>query len=422
MYSSERALVGRAPVSVGRSRLVLAAVVFVVLFSQLLLYPGVSQLVAALGGDPDASPFAATPLEASMWFLVAEFAAYVAFVGVWGVVSDATGRRTPFIVAGAFAGALGYLALAAAPSLGGDGVPFETVLLLRVFQGAMTIGAFSLTMTMLMDLEGGHGKNMGAAGIAIGLGAALGAPAGGQLTALDPLAPLVVAGGLLLCVGALVAVVPDRAPRERRTARAVLERVRRTPALTIPFAFGLIDRMTAGFFALVGTLYFQETFALGPAETGLLLACFFAPFAVLQYPLGILSDRVGRTIPIVLGSVLYGVGILGVSVAPTVATAALAMVLVGVLGALISPATMALVTDLVDDGGRGAAMAGFNLAGSVGFLAGFLVGGSVASTYGYEVAFLAVGGLEIAIALLALPAFLRLSLETTRQYGVSDDD
>ncbi|WP_049920082.1 MFS transporter, partial [Halobiforma nitratireducens] len=351
-----------------RDRVVLATVVFAVLFSQLLLYPGIATLVETLGADATTSPFAETPLDASMWFLVAEFAAYVAFVGVWGAVSDVTGKRTPFIIAGAVAGAAGYGLLAFVPAIGT--IPFEGVLLLRVFQGAMTIGALSLTMTMLMDLGGGHGRNMGAAGIAIGLGAALGAPVGGQLTEIDPIAPLVAATALLLCVGALVTVVEDRSPTHRRSARALLEGVRRRPTLSIPYAFGFVDRMTAGFFALVGTLYFQETFGLGAGTTGLLLACFFAPFALLQYPMGALSDRVGRTIPIVVGSLCYGAGILAVGAAPTVALAAIAMVAIGVLGALVSPTTMALVTDIADESERGLAMAGFNLAGSLGFLGG----------------------------------------------------
>ena len=391
-----------------RDRVVLAAVVFAVLFSQLLLYPGIADLVAVFSADTATSPFTETTLDASMWFLVAEFAAYVVFVGLWGVVSDATGRRTPFIVAGALAGAGGYAGLALIGAYAS--LPFEGILLIRAFQGAMTVGALSLTMTMLMDLDGGHGRNMGAAGIAIGLGAATGAPVGGQLTAIDPLAPLAAAALLLCLVGLTVTLVTDRAPQTHKTASAILDSVRRRPTLSIPYTFGFIDRLTAGFFALVGTLYFQATFEIDAALTGLLLACFFAPFALLQYPMGILSDRIGRTIPIVVGSLCYGVGILAVGAAPTVTVAAATMILVGVLGALISPATMALVTDLAADSERGVAMAGFNLAGSLGFLAGFLIGGTVASTYGYDLAFLVVGGLEIGIALIAAPIFVRLSL------------
>ncbi|MFP8955547.1 MFS transporter [Natrialbaceae archaeon A-CW3] len=391
-----------------RDRVVLAAVVFAVLFSQLLLYPGIADLVAALGADATTSPFTETTLDASMWFLVAEFGAYVAFVGVWGLASDFTGRRTPFIVGAALAGAAGYAGLVALAVL--TTIPFEGVLLVRIFQGAMTVGALSLTMTMLMDLEGGHGRNMGAAGIAIGLGAATGAPVGGQLTSVDPLAPLVAAAGLLCLVGLLVTLADDRAPTSNRSAKAILDGVRRRPTLTIPYAFGFVDRLTAGFFALVGTLYFQAAFAVDAATTGLLLACFFAPFALLQYPMGMLSDRIGRVVPIVVGSVCYGVGILAVGAAPTVTTAAISMLFVGVLGALISPVTMALVTDLADDDERGLAMAGFNLAGSLGFLGGFLIGGTVASTWGYDLAFLVVGSLEILIALVAVPVFLRFSI------------
>ena len=405
--------------SVRRDRTLLATVVFAVLFSQVLLYPGLPELVEVLGADVDPEADLATGIDASMWFLVAEFAAYVAFVGVWGLLSDATGRRTPFIVVAAVAGAAGYAALAAVPAVGT--IPFEGVLGLRVFQGAMTIGALSLTMTMLMDLSGGHGKNMGAAGIAIGLGAALGAPIGGVLSGIDPVAPLLAAATLLVLVGGLVTRVPDRAPSSVRTWRAILSGVRGRPTLTVPYAFGFVDRLTAGFFALVGTYYFRDAFGLDAAATGLLLACFFAPFALLQYPMGVLSDRIGRTIPIVAGSICYGAGILAVGAAPTLPMAAGAMVLVGVLGALVAPATMALVTDLADEHERGVAMGGFNLAGSLGFLGGYLVGGVVTSLRGYDAAFLIVGGLEILIALVAIPVFLALSIDRVAQFDPSEN-
>ncbi len=398
-----------------RDRIVLACVVFAVLFSQVLLYPGIEDLVAVLGADATTSPFAATALDASMWFLVAEFVGYVMFVGLWGVASDVTGRRRPFIVGGALAGAIGYATLAAVPAVGS--LSFEGVLAVRVLQGAMTIGAFSLTITMLMDLEGGHGRNMGAAGIAIGLGAAVGAPVGGTLTELDPTGPLLVAAGLLVCIAGLVSITDDRTPTRRWNATALAGSVRRRPALGIPYAFGFVDRLTAGFFALTGTFYFRDTFGVDAATTGLLLACFFAPFALLQYPMGALSDRIGRTIPIVVGSLCYGGGILAVGAAPSVTTAAIAMIAVGVLGALVAPATMALVTDIADERERGVAMAGFNLAGSLGFLGGFLIGGTVATSYSYAHAFLIVGGLEIAIALVAVPVFVKLSVRNPDTFG-----
>ena len=383
----------RACVSERRERTILAGVVFAVLLAQVLLYPGVDRLVAALG--------ASTTLDASMWFLATEFLAFVAFAGVWGAVSDATGRRVPYIVAGALVGSALYAALAWLS------VSFGLLLAVRAVQGAATIAAFSLSMTMLMDLSGGHGKNMGAAGIAIGGGTALGAPLGGQLYAVGPRVPLYAASALLVGVALLAALVPDRAPTgDGSRLRGVVARLWATPALSIPYAFGFVDRLTAGFFALVGTLYFRQTFGLTPAETGLVLALFFAPFALLQYPFGVLSDRVGRAGPIVAGSSLYGLAVVGVGLAPSVKLAGVGMVAVGVIGALMAPATMALVTDLVGDSDRGTAMAGFNAAGSLGFLAGILVGGSVAGEFGYLAAFVVAGGGELLLALLLLPRLL----------------
>ncbi|WP_424003396.1 MFS transporter [Haloarcula salina] len=386
-----------------RDRGLLAGVVFAVLLAQVLLYPGVDRLVTALGASGD--------LNASMWFLAAEFGAFVAFAGVWGALSDVSGRRTPFIAVGAAGGAILYAVLG---WFAVDGqTPFLVVLAVRTLQGAATIAAFSLSMTMLMDLGGGHGKNMGAAGIAIGSGTALGAPLGGQLYEVATPLPLYAASALLFAVAGLAVVVEDRAPdSDGRTLAAALTGLRRTPTLSIPYAFGFVDRMTAGFFALVGTLYFREAFDLGPGETGIMLALFFAPFALLQYPFGTLSDRIGRTVPIVVGSLLYGLVVIAVGLAPTVTTAGAGMVATGVIGALMAPATMALVSDLAASTERGTAMAGFNVFGSVGFLAGILVGGSVAGAFGYLAAFLVAGGTEVAIAVLALPRLLGLDAPT----------
>jgi len=268
-------------------------------------------------------------------------------------------------------------------------------------------------MTTLMDLGGGHGRNMGAAGIAIGSGTALGAPLGGQLYEIGPLVPVGAASGLLACAAVLALTLSDRAPTGRRGVAAIVERVTDRPQLLVPYAFGFVDRYTAGFFALVGTLYFRNALDLSPGATGLMLALFFAPFALFQYPFGVLSDRIGRTIPIVAGSACYGVAVIGVGVAPRIELVGLAMVGVGVIGALMAPATMALVTDLAGPDERGAAMGGFNVFGSVGFLAGELVGGTVAAQYGYLTAFLVTGGVEIAIAVLAIPFFVRVQRSRT---------
>jgi MFS family permease len=114
--------------------------------------------------------------------------------------------------------------------------------------------------------------------------------------------------------------------------------------------------------------------------------------------------------PVVVGSLLYGVAVFSVSLAPSLTTARAAMLGVGVLGALVAPATMALVTDISPPEGRGAAMAGFNVAGSLGFLVGAVGGAFLADIYDFSVAFGVVGGSEVVVALVALPFLLRLGV------------
>jgi MFS family permease len=376
----------------------LALVVWGVLVSQVFLYPGLEETVLALGGSGS--------ILSGTWFLVAEFGAFVVFAVIWGAISDSLGVRTPLVVLGAAGGAASYLAVALSPGLG---FGFGMVLLLRVLGGAFTIGAFSLSITKLMDLTGGHGRNMGAAGTAIGLGAALGAVAGGRLAELDPLAP-VYAGAALLGASAIVAAtVPDRNAGGGLPIGSVLESVRDRRALLVPFTFGFVDRLTAGFFALTGVAYFRDAFEIGAGQAGITLALFFVPFAVLQYPVGSLSDRIGRFYPVVLGSILYGVTIVAVVLSPAYVIAAAFMVLVGIWGAFVSPTTMALVTDVVPATERGSAMGGFNVFGSLGMLSGFLVGGLITSQFGYLAAFLTVGGAEVLIALLAARSVRRLT-------------
>jgi len=381
------------------TRIRLAIGVWGVLVSQVFLYPGVEDIVTALGGGGE--------IRAGMWFLVAEFAAFVTFASVWGAASDALGRRMPLAAAGALGGAAGYLLLAAAPTLG---IPFAGVLLVRLVGGAATIGAFSLAITALADLSGGNGRNMGAAGIAIGLGAALGSVFGGRLADVDPLYPLYAAAATLVGVAILFATISEELPGgDGIRVGDALKRLKDRPVLAVPYTFGFIDRMTAGFFALVGVYYFRESFGLDAAGAGLALAAFFVPFALLQYPAGILSDRIGRAIPVTVGSICYGLGIVAVGIAPGVELAVLAMVAVGALGALVAPATMALVTDVAAPETRGAALGGFNVFGSLGFLAGFLLGGLTTSTAGFLASFLLVGSSEVAIALVAGRAVWRIA-------------
>ena len=86
------------------------------------------------------------------------------------------------------------------------------------------------------------------------------------------------------------------------------------------------------------------------------------------------------------------------------------MVVVGILGALVAPATMALVSDLAAPQERGVSMGGFNVFGSLGFLTGIVGGATVAGAFGFQAAIFAVGFAEIAIAIVLFPVLLQLEV------------
>jgi len=379
-------------------RIRLALIIWGVLIAQLFLYPGLEDTVTVLGGGED--------IRAGMWFLVAEYVTVIGFAVLWGFASDSIGRRIPLVIIGSIGAAVTYLLIAAVPMTNAG---FGTVIFLRMIGGIFIIGSFSISITMLMDLAGENGKNMGVAGSAIGFGAAIGSVVGGILADIDPLAPLYAGSIVFFICAVLASTITDNAPSTNPSINSITASLKTKPELAIPYTFGFLDRLTAGFFALTGVYYFREAFELGAAQAGITLAFFFLPFAMLQYPFGSASDHIGRFTPIIIGSALYGLTIIAIGFAPIYAIAALLMILVGVWGALVSPTTMALVTDIASPTERGSTMAGFNICGSLGFLTGFLIGGTATSIYGFLPAFIIVGSLEIIAAVVFYRPVSRLS-------------
>jgi len=145
-----------------------------------------------------------------------------------------------------------------------------------------------------MDLRGGNGRNMGTPPGRYR--AWRGGRLGRRRCARRPerLLPRLCRRRGARGAGLLAATVDDKVVTDRPADasgaqndvgfRDVLAQARTTHGLFVPLAFGFVDRLTAGFFALVGVYYFQdpETFGLSAGAAGATLALFFVPFAVLQ--------------------------------------------------------------------------------------------------------------------------------------------
>lgn len=366
----------------------------VAMFNLTLVVAGLKEfIIDELGG---------TINHATLFFSVETFA-YLLFAPLWGLLSDRLGTRKPFVVAGFFGSGLLYTLFGLIDNV-------TTLLVLRFFQGALSVMGWSILMAAVLDQVGdrGRGKMMGLMGASLILGVSLGAPMGGYVTrSLGPRAPLYVAAVLFVIIALGSLILPSSRIRSAPTRlTSILTALRGQPRLLLPMAFHFVDRFTVGFFVVIFPLYLDSMGATDPAVRGRYLALFLLPFALLQYASGKLTDAIGPYKPLVAGSLAYGIVLCAVGFAD-LALLWPTMVTLGVLAAVMFPPAITLTSLLSEPSTRGTAMGGFNFAGSLGFAVGPLVGGWMYAWRGYASAFLLSGTLEILLSISAAVIIVR---------------
>jgi MFS family permease len=276
----------------------------------------------------------------------------------------------------------------------------------RLVDGAFHLPAITLLMIWANRAAGERrGAVLGLIASATMAGIAVGAPLGGWLVTIGGANTVLrVAVGLLLLAAAAcaraapppVSVAPAN-PRCYRWDHRVKE-------AWAPLALGFMERFTIGVFVSTFTLYLAEVRGVGPGTRGLLMSLFLVPFAVLCYPAGAVTDRVGWFRPLVAAHLGFGLVYAAYGVVPVPALAAI-MVVSGILSAFMYTPTLVVVGDLARQGAGEGLFGALQVAGSVGFLAGPVVGGVLVELArsghqqpAYPVIFAAVGALQIAVA------------------------
>jgi DHA1 family tetracycline resistance protein-like MFS transporter len=366
------------------------------MFSVTLIYPVMEEFVM--------ERFVIESVAETSLFVSVNLLAYVIFSLIWGSFSDKLGKRKIFIIIGFLGNAILMFSLTLAPNM-------PVLLVLRFIEGSFTVMAFSLLMTSVLDIvkKTHYGRGMGVLGMGMALGNALGAPLGGRIGAIDPLFPLYF-GSIMLILGALIATAflkereLESKPSSLKDALLLLREEKR---IFIPYAFSFVERFTVGFFVGVFPLMLGMEYGMSSGSIGIYMAAFLIPFALLQYPLGAISDKIGRVPPLVVGSILYGITVANVGIVEP-PMLAYVMIFGGIVGALMYPPSAALAGDLADPAKRGTAMGGFNLFGSLGFAIGPFMGGLIADKYGFHASFAVAGSTVIIIALIFLPFLIRI--------------
>lgn len=329
-----------------------------------------------------------------------------------GALADWIGRRKPVVICALLANSILLWMMVHAESL-------VSLMIIRFVEGGAHIIAISALMALSCDWADPkrRGRMMGLIGACLIFGTACGAPLGGRIGQFNPMLVFKLGAGLGLAAALFSAVAlrdaPTRARRDgvRGAARLVISDRR----LLVPYAYAFIDRFCVGVIVSSFVLFLSEVHGMTPAERGGTLALFLFPFAFLCYPVGRWSDRIGRALPMCVGSVCFGVVFALYGVIP-VGWMGWFMLASGVLSAIMFAPNLAMCSDLAPRDQRGSVYAGFHMAGSLGFICGPLVGGTVVAllatpenpAFAFRVAFVVAGTTEVLCALITLPWLLRL--------------
>jgi len=132
---------------------------------------------------------------------------------------------------------------------------------------------------------------------------------------------------------------------------------------------------------------------------GVMASSYLIAQMLLQLPMGVLSDRIGRRLPIALGLLVEAGATVGYITADSALSFITLRVVQGVGLAMLYPALRALIVDVTPNERRGQAYAGFGAAYSAGLLFAPMLGGIVAETVGVNALFLSAAAVEVLVAI-----------------------
>jgi MFS family permease len=369
------------------SRLIYSLAMFLALVPVTLLVPGLEELVVDRHGGSDA---------AAHGFMTVNMVAGMITVPLLMRQLRRLGDLRWWLAALFLLDAVAFVGMGRASSLG-------TLFAFRILDGAVHLPAVTLLMVAANRAAGDRrGASLGALASALMLGITVGSPLGGWLVQSGGSAVYTTGAGIFL-LGTLVCLA---APASTPPAEARRNRYRwqwQRPESWVPLGYAFLDRFSIGIFVSTFTLFLAREHAIDPAGRGWLVALFMIPFAALCYPVGRLAERVGWFPLLVAGNIAFGIVYGGYGFTPRALLPA-SMVLSGVASAFIFAPSLLLVSDLVRRGHGEGLFGVFQIAGSLGFLAGPMVGGILVAVTGadgrpaYEQIFALVGLAELGLA------------------------
>ena len=145
----------------------------------------------------------------------------------------------------------------------------------------------------------------------------------------------------------------------------------------------------------------QDDLQISDGQVGLITGLYFALFyCTISIPVGWLADRTNRVKLVAVACGLWSAATIACGVASNYPQLVVARMAVGVGEAGGVPPSYAIISDYFGPGTRGTALGLFNLGPAIGQMLGVAFGASIAAAYDWRSAFVAVGAVGVATAVL----------------------
>lgn len=145
----------------------------------------------------------------------------------------------------------------------------------------------------------------------------------------------------------------------------------------------------------------QDELGVSDSQLGLISGLYFAMFyCILAIPVGWLADRTNRVKVLAFSCALWSAATAACGLASSYPQLALARMAVGVGEAGGVPPSYAIISDYFPSGTRGTALSLFNMGPPIGQALGVAFGASIAAAFSWRLAFVWVGVIGVATALI----------------------
>ncbi len=322
-----------------------------------------------------------------------------------GMLSDQRGRRPVLIASGFvfFTAPLLYFLIHTSWQLA----------LVRMYHGLATAVFGPVAMAYVADLAPTRrGERMGYYYSSTLIGRALAPIIGGTIltvTAWQNVYIACAAAGFLALVGMFLLPNPSAtagAEARPKEAKAPLSVVFRNPAILVTSLAEAAQFLAYGAMEAFLPLYALSV-GINEAEVGLLFGVQVTVRTLARPLMGILSDKRGRTMPIIVGLIVTGASMALFTQTRSLVLLLVVSVLFGAGLSIASAATSAYVADLAPEQGRGVALGFMSTIMDVGQSLGPILLGAILGYASYQAGFAVIGALVLISVVLFAAVALR---------------